>query len=661
MLVLPGAVWTALFLAFAGSKRPVREAALAAFTGVAIGMLTFTEVLSPFHALSFAWLSTCWALFFCAVVVLLRRRIRLGTDRVRQALLGRTWDATDRVVAAVLLFFAAGTLLSALLYPIVNFDSLTCHSVRVFFWYQNHSIAPYPTSSGQQLFEEPLGAYFVLTMKILAGGSDRVANLVQWLSYVFSLVGVSLIAMRLGASRRGQQAATIAAATIPMAVLQASTTQNDLNVAVWCLTAVYCAITFMMSRSKHLSTVAWIGWTGCALGLALLAKPTAYMFCFPYFVWLAAVVLRRDGLRRMAMLATGALLVALLVNGAWFAGNARILGKWDVMGLTAPGNTQTEAHENGFGGIFTDALKNGSMELGTPFSSLNRRIAGAVRYVIRDYRGTVEDPTTKEESSDTFRLDNRVTNHDVAPSPLSVALIVVAAAALLGYRRTASRARYYLFCGVSGGFLTAELITYNYFVNRLLVGSLLLLTPTVGVALTVLKGRKGRMLRFALIAVLALSVGWAAIVMAFNSTNRLVPPTFAPVSVGNRNLGYWNTSYDDLRFRVMTPDLERPFKAIAAAIREAGVSRVGVDAHVPLGTFPVYPLLSLLSDRQVAYVRDTLFPDKIKPQEPAPQVIVEIVESDEYPQILADGRQRGPMLLPPQRSTEWVLLLYEAR
>ena len=265
-----------------------------------------------------------------------------------------------------------GTLLSALLYPIVNYDSLTAHTVRVFFWYQNHSVAPFPTPSGPQLFEGPLGAYFVLSMKILAGGSDRLANLVQWLSYVFSLVGVSLIAMRIGASRRGQQAAAIAAAAIPMAVLQASTTQNDLNVALWCLVAVYCAVTYVVSRPRQYPTALWVGWAGCALGMALLSKPTGLIFCFPYFMWLTIVVVRREGWKRATMLASGALLAALLVNATWFAGNARLLGKWDVIGVTAPGNTQTEAHENSASTIFTDALKNGSMELATPFERCER-------------------------------------------------------------------------------------------------------------------------------------------------------------------------------------------------------------------------------------------------------------------------------------------------
>lgn len=133
MLLLIPAVWVTVFLALAGSTRPLREAALAAFTGVAIAVLAFTEALSPFHALSFAWLATAWALLLCALVAERRRRIGPGARRVWDMFRTRIWDATDRLSAAVLLFFVLGTLASALLYPIVNSDSLTAHSVRVFF------------------------------------------------------------------------------------------------------------------------------------------------------------------------------------------------------------------------------------------------------------------------------------------------------------------------------------------------------------------------------------------------------------------------------------------------------------------------------------------------------------------------------------------------
>jgi len=242
-----------------------------------------------------------------------------------------------------------------------------------------------------------------------------------------------------------------------------------------------------------------------------------------------------------------------------------------------------------------------------------------------------------------------------------VALITLVAIVLLSHRRAPTSSKLYILCAAAGGFLASGLITYNYYMNRLLIGELLLLTPIVGVTWCEMAGRRSRVLRVLLVGILLLSIAWGAIVLLFNSTNRLVPPTFAPVNVGNRNLGYWNTSYDDLRFRILTPGFEKPFKRLAGAIKASGVTRVGIDVRAPVEQFPIYPLLSLISNQQVTYTGDTLFSGKIPDRTQEPQVIVEIVEADQYPRVLGDGRPRGQMLLPPQRGMNDVMLLYLAR
>ena len=300
------------------------------------------------------------------------------------------------------------------------------------------------------------------------------------------------------------------------------------------------------------------------------------------------------------------------------------------------------------------------MELGTPVDTINGRTAKLIRSVAGLYSGVVEDSRTKEDPALTFQLDKRVTNHDVAPSPMTVILIALGAIVVLVSKGVPPYVRIYLLCAAAGGFLVAGLISWNPYINRLLLGSLLLLAPVVGLGATVLLRTRIGAVRALLAVLLSLSVGWGIVVTLFNSTNRLVPPSWAPLSVGNRNLGYWNTSYNDLRLRVLTSDLEDPYKNISAAIASAGVSRVGVDVRTPLGWFPIYPLLTLLSDHEVRYVGDTLFPDKIG-ETLKPEVIVEIVPGDDFPEILGDGRSRGAGLLAPQHTEGHVLLLYYAR
>lgn len=655
--VLPVAVFAVLFLVLLSGTRVMREAALLAFTAVTGVAVALVQVLSLFRTLTTPVIAICWAIALAIAVLGFRERIIGGARRLwaqRAVRLGQV----DWAVVATLSVFGAGTLLAALRYPVVNFDSLTCHVARVFFWSQNRSIAAYPTAFGPQLFEGPLGAYLVLVTKQLALGTDRLANVVQWVSYAFAIVAVSAVAGRLGAQRRGQQVAAIVAAATPMAILQASTTQNDLNVAVWCLIAAYCVVSYVAPRPGQEFGAAWAAWTGLALGFALLTKPTAYMFCAPFFAWLAVAVVRRDGWRRAVVLASGVLVIALSINAHYYFQNARVLGGGDLIGVSAPGVDRAVSRGRDVRSLVTTALKNGSMELATPLRALNAPVESAVGLMVRAYGGQLEDPRTKEAPDQRYRLDERIANHDVASSPLPVLLLLAAAGVAFIVPGVSSQVKVYLACTAIGGLILASLISWNPYINRLLVGAVMLSAPVVGFAAGVLLDRSRQLGRPVLAVALAGLVGWGAIVLAFNTTNRLVPPRFAPFYVGSRDLGYWNTSYEDLQFRTLIPHLETPFKRIAAAIEREDARAVGLRIRTPQGWFPVYPLLTLLAEARVGYVGETLFPDRIVDPGFEPDVVVEVLPVDQYREQMADGAPRERLLIAPQHAGEHVLLLY---
>ena len=147
--------------------------------------------------------------------------------------LPREWGvvaATGAVLAGAGLLAVAG--------GISTNDAVDYHLPRVMHWIQNGSVAFYPTAVSRQLNLGPWAEYAIAQFLILGGG-DAWANLVQWFAFGGSAVGVSLIARELGAGPRGQLYAAVFAATIPMAVLQASTAQNDLVEAFWVVALVY--------------------------------------------------------------------------------------------------------------------------------------------------------------------------------------------------------------------------------------------------------------------------------------------------------------------------------------------------------------------------------------------------------------------------------------
>jgi hypothetical protein len=658
LLILPLAVWGAAFLARLATGRTAREAALVAASVVGVAIVVFTEALSRFNLLALSGLAACWTVLLIVLVAILGSRIAVGFQGLR-SLIPEPWGRWEWMTALVLGGFAIGTLLSALLYPIINSDSLSYHMPRVFFWFQNQSVARYATPEGRQIFANPFAEYCILQLKILAGGTDRLSNIVQWLAYVLSIITVSLIAQRLGAKRHGQQVAAVATAATAMAILQASTTQNDLVCAFWCLAAAYWIVDYISEPPQDKGGAWWWAlWLGSALGLAVSSKPTAYLALAPFLLWLAIVAVRRDGLLRTAGLAGAVILVALVITSAWFVDNARLLDG-DVIGFTAPGgNSGLLVADLSPSALVTNALKNTSMMLSMPSDSANRALAAGFRSIIGAYGGDPENPSTMDRNMlNPYALDHRVTYHDVGPSPFTLVLVAAAALILLLYRDTDnSHGRWYLLCAGAALLLTTGLIGYSYYISRVTLGALLLLVPMAGVAFEVAERGSRRIAMGLLLSVLGASVIWGTVVMMFNSTNRLVPPAMTPVQIGNRDVGYWNTAYADLSFAEHAPWLERPYKDIADAIRRGGYTRVGIDSKAL--NVSIWPLLPLLAEQRVAYVGNTLLRGKVKEAGFPPEVIVEITPSDEPTPAAGESTPRGQLLYGPVEAGGIVLRLY---
>lgn len=655
MPLIPAGVWALALLGTLTHRRRVREAALLALTYTAAVLVAITEILSAIHAISPAGLGIAWTFALVATLLWARPHLSAGVQRIRTAGVGALRPG-NRMATALLATFALGTLAAALLYPPVNYDSLTAHMPRVFFWLQNGSVAHYPTPFGPQLFSGTTTAYTVLHLMGLAGGGDRLANLAGWLAYVFAVMTASLIAMRLGAGRRGQLVAALAAATTPMALLQASTTQTDMTTALWCLATAYGVLCFVDAPPRTLREgVGWALPTGVALGLAGGAKASAYLVLAPLALWLAVTAFRRLGVARAVALGSTVIAVTVAVNLGGYVRNARVLDG-DPIGSQAPGMAHILVTDRSPGALAATALKNASMLLGSPSEAANGAVSSAVRALVRVIGQDADGPSNAEEVSGPYRLDGRVTNHDVGPAPFMVALIVLAVAVGGLTRRLDRRTTAYLACATMALVLVAALVSWNLFINRILLPPLALMVPAIGVVYE--RAHPLRAARAALAIALALALAWGAFVLAFNSTNRLVPPTVLPSALEMRDLGWWNTRYDDLRFRVLAPEMEEPSRAVAEAITERGLTRVGIHDRVLHA--PIYPLLHLLRDREVGYVGDTVLRDRIDSSGLRPEAIVEIVSAEDYPAVLADGTPRGGLLLEPQRAGEYyVILLYQ--
>ena len=240
-----------------------------------------TEMLSAVAAFHINFIIGLWAsIFFISAFVLLYI-IKTQPGRHQDCLSSlyhlskkyQSLDAIDRICIITLGAILSITLVSALFSPPNNLDSMSYHMPRVMHWIQNASISHYPTNNVRQISFPP-GAEYAVAQMMLLSGNDYFSNIIQWISFLGCILGVSLIAANF-TDRKGQILSALFCATIPMAILQSGTTQTDLVVA---FLLVSCA--YFIFRSKFYSWVD-LAWISLSFGLAILTKPTSYFFGFP--------------------------------------------------------------------------------------------------------------------------------------------------------------------------------------------------------------------------------------------------------------------------------------------------------------------------------------------------------------------------------------------
>ncbi|MDR1089528.1 MAG: glycosyltransferase family 39 protein, partial [Prevotella sp.] len=116
----------------------------------------------------------------------------------------------------------------------------------------------------------------------ILSGNDWLMTLVQWFAFLGTIICISKIAAHLGLNEKMQRVAAVFFATLPMAILQASSTQNDLVETFW----IVCLAERLLAWNKE-GNARYSLEFGLALGLAILTKGTAYPIAFPLVLFFA--------------------------------------------------------------------------------------------------------------------------------------------------------------------------------------------------------------------------------------------------------------------------------------------------------------------------------------------------------------------------------------
>lgn len=175
-------------------------------------------------------------------------------------------------------------LLSAVMLPPNNQDSMSYHLARVVHWIQNGNINYYFTSVDRQNRMGP-GAEIVIMLLQLLSFSDRLANLLQYVCFLFFCLSLPDILKAIGIRRKNILFISILTISTPMLLLQAATTQNDLlsGVITWALILILLKVyrNGMDNVDNNFFVL-----TGVVISAAYLVKPTSILILFPMFVYI---------------------------------------------------------------------------------------------------------------------------------------------------------------------------------------------------------------------------------------------------------------------------------------------------------------------------------------------------------------------------------------
>ena len=312
--------------------RQVRRTFVEAFVLTAVFIVATTETLSLFDALNSkavtAWWTAANALLLVYGIYGGQADLRNDLSRARAGVTRNfaEWVKTplQKMYFLMLALVYAVVFVIAVAAPPNTLDSLAYHLARVAHWIQAGNVDHYPTAILRQLYQNPLAEYAILQLQILSGG-DQYANLVQFFSLIACGAVVSLIVGEFGQDNRTQLLSALLTATIPMAILQASSTQNDLVLSFFTAAFFY----FFLDAARK-NTVSSFIFAGLALGAALLTKGTGYIYCFPMGALVFAVYFfnrpSKSEKTRFACQTLLLVMLALVLNAGHFARNYRLFG-----------------------------------------------------------------------------------------------------------------------------------------------------------------------------------------------------------------------------------------------------------------------------------------------------------------------------------------------
>ncbi len=494
LILLPISVIALLFWAFF-KRMSLRESIVFSIFIYLTFVYFATEILSLLESVSFN--SLIWVY---VIVLTLLTVVNFKVFKFPIKPIGDLVEKTKGYNLLILFSIALAlvTLIIGLYFPIENYDSLSYHMPRVMHWAQNKNVEHYATADLRQISLAPLAEYAVLHFYVLTE-VDFFSNLVQWLAFIGCIVAVSLVLKRLGFDKFTQCLGVFVTATIPMAILQSSTTQNDLVLTFFIL-FVILTIKSRLEINNELILVS------VSAAMAILTKGTAFIYLLPLAVFyvyrLVENYLRLDKLRLLI-----ASIIFILCIAPYTLRNYLTFGNplGDVTSQVSNSNIS-------FYNTMANLIRNASLQVIPPLPNSNTLVHKSVDFVFRLLHWDVTDPTNT--FNELYSLPAPFHFHeDTVPGFFHFMLILVCLIDWRFWKSTIS-VRPLMIYSIFSFFLFALLLKFQIWGSRLLLPWFIISSPLCAVMLV-------RMGDWRYIVVLAM-IGMSLCCIVLNANRPLV-------------------------------------------------------------------------------------------------------------------------------------------
>jgi 4-amino-4-deoxy-L-arabinose transferase-like glycosyltransferase len=435
-----------------------------------------TEVLSVFHFYCYQGLTCFWGLIDIVLFFPVAWHFKhYKKERFTVPFLPmiKRMDGTSKIVWLGLILLLSAIFIQGLIYPPNNWDSMTYHMARIVHWTQNRSVEHYPAIFLPQLYQPPFAEYFISQICILTG-SDVFANSVQWFFLVSTLFVIRNISRELGMDEKQQLLVVILALTIPEAVLQGSSTQNDLVVAFFISCAFYYSMISLRSFSFYSCS-----FLGISAALSILTKATAYLFLTPVLMISGAISMYQIISQKKWKLATGYLLIITIIfmmNVGFYYRNYQFTHS--IFGVTGREASMYKNDLHTIPVLISNISRNTALHFGVPgFSNLAENLTVKLHH----WLGLApNDARTTFDYVRDFHITPYGTHEDFGANIIHVVLMIISTLLfILYFRRMRREMLIYVLAVLSQFLLFCFYLKWQPWNSRLHTPLFILFTPVL--------------------------------------------------------------------------------------------------------------------------------------------------------------------------------------